>query len=285
MLNLLNLIYKSNFSEAKIKIKDDELFFYVSNNKSIFDSFDKNVRLFINFFISFEFYEKLSDNKIQFFTSLNENNGFKNKKNADVNTNKCIIYGFTFKGKFKRFILKNIFDIKSNFEKTVGFNSFYSQIIKNKKLDLYLQTNEDNNNQSLFNNNNLYDDSNFNILTNIQLNLEKLSASFFIGQFNNQFFVINYLDSIVVIDQHALHERILLEELINKQNLTMYHITNDKDTSTLIKEFKMTACKNAITFNQVIFKEKACKLIRQIKNLRFPFICAHGRNSSCLINY
>lgn len=105
---------------------------------------------------------------------------------------------------------------------------------------------------------------------NYHKNLRKRNSLFndicfcyIIGTLNNEFILIKALDSIIVIDQHGLHERILYERL---------KYTNDIDQ---VK--KMKACRSAVKFGDFLDDNFIIYLINEMQRCEHPFICAHGR--------
>lgn len=101
-----------------------------------------------------------------------------------------------------------------------------------------------------------------------ELNRENFKHSKIIGQFNTQFIILAIKESFFIIDQHALHERIMLEKLIRK-----YKRIVDMEKA------KERACKNAIKFNEKLTRSKMYEMVRWIPLLEQPFICCHGRPS------
>ncbi|KRH94266.1 putative MutL, dimerization, DNA mismatch repair protein [Pseudoloma neurophilia] len=89
-----------------------------------------------------------------------------------------------------------------------------------------------------------------------------------VGQFNRQFIILIVKNSLFVIDQHALHERIMLEKLLTKYR----RIKN-------LEKAKEKACKNAIKFNDRLRMIKMNEMVQWIEKLKRPFICCHGRPS------
>lgn len=98
-----------------------------------------------------------------------------------------------------------------------------------------------------------------------------------IGQFNREFIIVSYGGSVFAIDQHALHERILLEGLLSEYEVDMYAQSDG------MEELKSMACRNAVKFGQEIAKEKLLKLVRSMVSTKFPTACAHGRISVCAL--
>lgn len=101
-----------------------------------------------------------------------------------------------------------------------------------------------------------------------QLRKKYFKRSEIIGQFNKQFILLKIRNCILIIDQHALHERIMLEKLIR----------NKKNRINLNRAKEM-ACKNAIKFNEKLTKLKMMEIVSFIPYLNEPFICCHGRPS------
>lgn len=90
-----------------------------------------------------------------------------------------------------------------------------------------------------------------------ELKKQNFKFSKIIGQFNKQFILISIKNKIFIIDQHALSERILLEN----------GISIDK------------ACRNAFKFNDELCFLKMKQMIMYVDVLNEPFICCHGRPS------
>lgn len=88
-----------------------------------------------------------------------------------------------------------------------------------------------------------------------------------IGQFNKEMILVKIKQKVYIIDQHALHERILLEKMLR----------NTKQINLEIA--KETACKNAIKFGMKLTKFKMKEMINWIEKLKYPFICCYGRPS------
>lgn len=101
--------------------------------------------------------------------------------------------------------------------------------------------------------------------------------AYIIGQLNKEFIIVSYQESVFAIDQHAIHERILLEQLLAERNQCSY------TSSEELENLKTTACKNAIKFGQELSTEKMKNLIRSMSQLKFPTACAHGRISICIL--
>lgn len=85
-----------------------------------------------------------------------------------------------------------------------------------------------------------------------------------IGQFDKKFIILkdsHILNCYIAVDQHALHERILLEKGAKNP------------------------CRMAVKFNDSLSKEFMCYLIKEIQNLKNPFVCAHGRPCFSVIKF
>lgn len=89
-----------------------------------------------------------------------------------------------------------------------------------------------------------------------------------IGQFNSQFILIRINRIILIIDQHALHERIQLERILRNRKRRF-----DLEVA------KELACRNSIRFNTPLSEFKMNEIVRKVTNLKNPFICCHGRPS------
>lgn len=100
-----------------------------------------------------------------------------------------------------------------------------------------------------------------------------------IGQFNREFIIVAHNGIVFAIDQHALHERVLLESLLAENDVDMYA------QSGSMEELKSMACRNAVRFGQEIPKEKLLKLVRSMACIKYPTACAHGRISVCALAF
>lgn len=98
-----------------------------------------------------------------------------------------------------------------------------------------------------------------------------------LGQFNKEFIIISCGEYVFAIDQHALHERILLEQLLSENPHCVY------TASTSLENLKTFACKNAIKFGQDVPIQKLEKMVKTMSHIKFPSACAHGRISICML--
>lgn len=187
--------------------------------------------------------EKFADSKCQMKTknmqeeSINiKNNPIKHSRSCE-SVVICKIHPFVLKPFISSLTSSKIYksDIKNALKSTILFNKF-----KNARLHF-----------SFF-----------------ELARKHFSYSKIIGQFNAQFIILALKKSFFIIDQHALHERIMLEKLLSK-----YKRTID------IEKAKERACKNAIKFNEKLTRAKMYEIVNWISGLNQPFICCHGRPS------
>lgn len=98
---------------------------------------------------------------------------------------------------------------------------------------------------------------------------EQVSNARLIGQFNNEFIIIEIADSIFMIDQHAIHERIRLEKLLKIRKM--------KGIEYDLEALKESACKGAIKFKEKLSVHKMKEIVRWYRSLKYPFVCCHGR--------
>lgn len=90
------------------------------------------------------------------------------------------------------------------------------------------------------------------------------------------------LEAVYIMDQHAAHERVRLEllqyfgredALVRKEE----PLEEQWDGLYAIANFKMQACKGAITISDQISLQEGMALIRSLFGCRLFRICAHGR--------
>lgn len=98
-----------------------------------------------------------------------------------------------------------------------------------------------------------------------------------IGQLNKEFIIAAQADYVFAVDQHALHERVLLEDLLSTTDVDMYA------NSSTLEELKTMACRNAIKFGDVVSMGRLKNLVASMSGLKFPAACAHGRISVCIL--
>lgn len=241
---IVDILGNTKFTQIRVELSNNDVYIHIDNMDTIFERIeDLNLQIFENY----SFYEKLAFNKIQTFAKL---------RNMSTNLDK---YGIVFNGTLKKYVLE------SNFG-----NSIYrtkNLLITPKKLLEIAQTIKINESAIIP----AKKSRKVSKLSTIDKNL--LVESRYIGQFNNEFLLVFYGNDLIIIDQHALHERILLEKLISEHKLSL-----DSDLTVL----KSRACKGAIRFGTAISHKVAVKMIGAIKELVFPFICAHGRTSACI---
>lgn len=96
----------------------------------------------------------------------------------------------------------------------------------------------------------------------------------YVGQFNKEFLLVKWNGNLILVDQHALHERILLNSLIKSHGVTNF----DK-----VDHLKQIACRNAIKFGDKIENRFGRKLVFCISGNPFVTACAHGRITMCCI--
>lgn len=90
----------------------------------------------------------------------------------------------------------------------------------------------------------------------------------YIGQFNKEYLIFKIKNNLLFIDQHAIHERILLNELITVKGLSNFD---------QIAHLRSLACKNAIKFGEKVEFSFVKKIIRSLFKNKFIMCCAHGR--------
>ncbi|RVD92670.1 DNA mismatch repair [Tubulinosema ratisbonensis] len=98
----------------------------------------------------------------------------------------------------------------------------------------------------------------------------------YVGQFNKEYLIYLFDKNVLIVDQHAIHERILLNTLLNQKNLENF----DE-----IEILKTMACKNAIKFGQKVNLNFAKKIFKSIFKNKFINCCAHGRYTMHLISF
>lgn len=183
------------------------------------------------------------------------------------NENKNKKLGIYIKSKLKTLILNKI-EIIFNKNKTNGILKLKSleiqNIIKLKK-DSNLKESEINyfkfNIKNIENTKNKY---------TVRINKKEFENKV-IGQIFKQIICLKHKNYLILIDQHALHERIRYENMKKKD----IKIKDDK--------LRSIACRGAIKFNEKISINRMKELIGNIKSINYPFICVHGRNSICAL--
>eukprot|EP00866_Antonospora_locustae_P000638 jgi/Antlo1/638/2493 len=115
--------------------------------------------------------------------------------------------------------------------------------------------------------------------SNVIVKKSVFKKAYVIGQFNREFIIVVHSGIVLAIDQHALHERVLLESLLEENDVDMYAQSDD------MEELKSMACRNAVRFGQTISREKLLKLVRSMASIKYPTACAHGRISVCALPF
>lgn len=141
-----------------------------------------------------------------------------------------------------------------------------------------------------------------NIVTFMSLSIESLSDAIIIGSFDVGFIIFSHKDNIYILDQHAAHERVRLDNLIklyknpllikerpkhillgiSQMDLNLLkEIQNEHSLINILPALKSRACRGAITIRDEIDDQE--DLLKLLSQSRFPFICAHGRPTVALI--
>lgn len=115
--------------------------------------------------------------------------------------------------------------------------------------------------------------------SNVIVKKSMFKRAYVVGQFNREFIIVAHNGIVFAIDQHALHERVLLEDLLAESDVDMYAQSDN------MEELKSMACRNAVRFGQVISKGKLLKLVRSMTSIKYPTACAHGRISVCALAF
>lgn len=97
-----------------------------------------------------------------------------------------------------------------------------------------------------------------------------------IGQLDRKFILVcnrqtPSKDNLLILDQHAVHERIQLEALIDSHEGQM--------SGGELEALKTKACRSAIMFGDALTRAECVVLVYKLSSCRFPFQCAHGRPS------
>lgn len=124
-----------------------------------------------------------------------------------------------------------------------------------------------------------------------------LSSSQIVGTFDVGFVLFSYKDTIYIMDQHAAHERIRLDNLVNvfknplliKDAPNHHHLlqlsrldldllndlSKERSLNKVLPALKSRACRGAMTIRDVTNDQG--NLLKFLSQSKFPFICAHGR--------
>ena len=89
-----------------------------------------------------------------------------------------------------------------------------------------------------------------------------------------------YLESVpaVIADNSHFFTTEKLLTLVSSLSLK-YDCTAGRIPYELLEELKSLACHGAIKFGKPLSRDMMCDLLGQLKECKFPFICAHGRRS------
>ncbi|KAM0687338.1 hypothetical protein COBT_001423 [Conglomerata obtusa] len=100
-----------------------------------------------------------------------------------------------------------------------------------------------------------------------------------VGQFNNEIIILGNEYNLILLDQHAIHERIRLEAYL--KNMWEHNMNKHN----FIEYAKEKACKGAIKFGTYLNSIQIHNLIIDLFKCKYPTICAHGRPSILIKNH
>lgn len=242
---LYNIIKSINLPISSITytFQSNDLFIHIPTHTTISKTLEPSIiKSHVHFQHNPQIHIKQINNKTKktLYLVNNENKFYSIKK-----------YGITiilpYKQNYKTYIENNL----QLYESSNNFLKFIQNIKKNNNIKIKLKKNKQITELKMFNN--------INELRDIKI----------VGQFNKQCIVGKSNKNMVILDQHAIHERIRYEKMQTK--------------SKNIEYCKSKACKGAIKFGCVLSREKMNVLMWELMKCRYPFICAHGRPDAVII--
>ncbi|KAM0674395.1 DNA mismatch repair protein [Gurleya vavrai] len=240
-----------SFTKTKVSICFEEKFIYlyspcfILETKSIDCLFNK-----INHLLEVEPYVNMKSPTLNLLSNSEPN--LLDKTNFDL-----LKYGLNIRIKVKKHIYNYILNYLY-FKKIINCELINTKILKidSYRMPKYMPKNTE---KYIF----------FNYIENLN-DIKNFKNVLIIGQLNKEFILCSNKDKLIIMDQHAIHERIRLENFFEK-----YKNLAEKKLDFL----KEKACKGAIKFGMQLENKKIKKLIDDLSVCNYPTICAHGRPS------